>query len=336
MNAKKMFGLLACAAASAVAFNAYANTTTNWFGVSASGTDLTLTTATTNGAAVTVSNGKITIDNEYSTLLSIAPETASPALNDGLVTITSTAVLTPCDASNLPDSSTITDAKVGFAVAYDGAATNYYYYASSTWTATETVVADPEAATTFTITMDYRTKKAAFAVGATPSTIASNVTFVSSSTTLTDIAAFGSGSISSIAAKYEVAVCAVVEGSTTNKYGSVADAKTAGGSTSTIVAVNSSGTVAESATAANGLSSAVCMALGLSTTDSTANITVAPPATDTDTTKITLAVSLPSGAEADAVKFVVSDGSSSSEYTDASAIKVPLSAGTYTITPTLK
>ncbi len=335
MKAKKMFGLLACAAASAVAMNAYANTTTNWFGATASEATVTLTEATTNGNYAAVADGKITIDNDYSTAFAVTPTTKSPARSDGLVTITSTAVLTPCAASDLPASTSISDAKVGFAVAVDGTATNYYCYAKGAgWGATSTAVADPSATTTFTITIDYRTSVASFAVGGT--VVSNNVAFTTASG-LTDVAAFGTGSISSIAAKYEVAVCAVVDESTTNKYGSVADAKAAGGSTSTIKAVDSSGTVAESATAANGLSAAVCVALGLSTTDSTANIAVAPLATDTDTENVTLAVNVTAAPEAGVVKFgVKKDDGEPTYYDDSAAIKIPLEAGTYTITPTLK
>ncbi len=337
MNAKKMFGLLFCAIASAAAISTYANTSNNWFKAQASGSTLTLTTATTNGVEITVAEDKITLDNDYSSAFSVKPETASPALNDGLVTISSSAYLAPCAFADLPAATTITDAQVGFATAYENDVTNYYYYArtgasAGSWTKWDTpTVPAPQTDTAFTITLDYRTSNAVFTVGAN-STAA--VAFVPvSDATLTDVAAFGSGTISSIDAKYEVGVVSY----DSKLYGSVADAKTAGGTASNINYINESGE-AVSPTAANGMSAAVCVALGLPTTVANTNITVAPPATDTDAANITLAVALPANAESNAVKFTVNDGSSSTEYMDASAIKIPLSGGTktYTITPGLR
>ncbi len=337
MNAKSVFGLLACAAVSAVAFNAYANTTTNWFGASASGTALTLTTAVTNGAAVTVSDGKITLNNDYSSLLSVAPETASPALNDGLVTITSSAFLTPCSTNDLPAASTISDAQVGFAVAYDDTPTsNYYYYVRSgasagTWTKwPEPAVPTGTSDTTFIITLDYRKSKVKFTVGENST---DEILFVPATATLANVAAFGTGTLTSIDTKYEVATCAVVSGSTTNKYGSVADAKAAGGTASNISYINSKGT-AVSAAAANGMSAAVCVAVGLDPTSETAVLRAVPVATDSDASNITL--QLATTAES-GVTYTVKNASSEtvSTSTDATAIKIPTDTGVYTITPSL-
>ncbi len=327
MKNKYMFGLLACAAVSAVAFNAYANTTNDWFGAAASGTTLNLTTAVTNGAAVTVADSKITIDNDYSTLLAVGPQTAEPPLNDGLVTITSTAVLTPCASTDLPTD--ISAAQVGFAVAYNGTATNYYYYTASdeAWVNTEDAVATPESATSFTIVLDYRTKYATFKVG--DSTVAGPVTFTSSATKLTDVAAFGSGSISSIAATYEVGVVSY----DSKLYGSVADAKTAGGSASNISYINSSGT-AVSATASNGMSAAVCVAVGLDPADESAVLRAVPVATDNDADNITL--QLATTAES-GVTYTVKNASGTevASTNDGTAIKIPTNTGVYTITPSL-
>ncbi len=323
MKTKHILGLLACAAASAVAMNAYANTTTNWFGASATDSTLNLTAATTNGAAVTVANSTITIDNDYSTLLSVAPSTATPALNDGLVTITSTAVLTPCAYTDLPDSSTISDAKVGFAVAYNGTATNYYCYAiGGGWGATSASVSDPSAATTFTITIDYRTKVASFAVG--ENVVSNNVSFTTDDTALTDVAAFGTGSISSIDAKYEVAVAQY--GSV--KYGSYAEAITAAGENkSSIQVVSSSGEVQDAGTAANGLQKWECAALNI---EETAQVAL-QPATKQHSGVITLATSGITADDGITVKYTV-NGSGSY---DADDIQIPMEAGTYTIAPVI-
>ncbi len=341
MNTKKLFGLLACAAASAVAINAYANTTTNWFGASASESTLTLTSATTNGAAITVSDGKITIDNEYSTLLSVKPETASPALNDGLVTITSSAYLTPCSTNDLPAASTISDAKVGFAVAYDDTnATNYYYYvrmgdSTGTWTKW----ADPKVPaegtdTSFTITIDYRVPSATFTIDEDSVTCNSTTTpaFVPGVTALTDVAAFGSGTITSVAAQYEVGVCAV----SSTLYGSVSDALAAGGTSGTsgtIQYINSSG-AAVSNTAANGLDAATCLSLGLDATSETAVARFIPADSDTgtDTIALQLATEVDTGVY---VTYTINDGTNDSTQKNKTGIvTIPTTTGVYTITPT--
>ena len=328
MKAEKVIGIAACAFA-CVTSSAFANSTTNWFGAVGSGSTIVLTEATTNGVDVTVSDGVITLTGDAE--LTFAPTDASPARSDNLVTIESTAVLTPNAAGDLPVGGDLGEAQVGFAVAYDGAATNYYCYASGAWGAgAGTPPADPTQSVTFKITLDYRTNKAKFEVGNV--VVSNDVTFIGSQ--LSTVAAVGSGSLTRVSADYEIAVVDV----NGTKYGSVADAKAAGGTDSTIHQVSDTGAVVEKVTAENGLSVAVCTALGLDINDDDANIAVAPVGTDEDTTKITLAVNLPVGAEAGAVKFAVTPvGGGETTYSEnAGAIKIPLTAGTYTITPMLK
>ena len=332
MKAKKLMGVIACAGA-CVSLSAFANTTTNWFGVTASPVAATDVTIKTNNVTVAIADivaeSKITLDGD--TELTFAPTDGNPARSDNLVTIESTAVLTPNAFADLPPSSELTGAQVGFAVAYNGDVTNYYYYAyandAGAWTAgAGTPSANAEV--TFKITLDYRSHKAKFEVGST--VVADEVAF--SGTKLNTVAALGSGSLTGVSADYEIAVVDV----NGTKYGSVADAKAAGGTDSTIKQVSEAGTVDERVTANNGLSVAVCTALGLDINSATANIEVAPAETDSDEDEITLAVDVDSAPEASAVKFVVSGGTTPVDYTNASAIKIPLTAGTYTITPVLK
>ena len=336
MKAEKVIGIAACAFA-CVTSSAFANSTTNWFGAVGSGDSITLTYATTNGVDVSVSGGVITLDGD--TELTFTPTDANPARSDNLVTIESTAVLTPNAAADLPVGGDLGEAQVGFAVAYDGAATNYYCYASGAWGAgAGTPPANAEV--TFKITLDYRTQKAKFEVGNV--VVSNDVTF--SGSQLSTVAARGSGSLTRVSADYEIAVAAVVSngGATTNRYGSVAAAQvaaTAAGAGATVQGVSPTGeTQAEGATAANGLDYVVCEALGLDVTDEDANIEVAPVETDDDVDEITLAVDVGTAPEASAVKFAVTPvGGGVTTYSEsANAIKIPLAAGTYTITPVLK
>ena len=112
------------------------------------------------------------------------------------------------------------------------------------------------------------------------------------------------------------------------KYGSVADALVAGGSDLTIKYVDESGNVSASTIAANGLSMAVCNALGLSVTEeNTPAVKIVPVGSDTSADAITLC--LDSSVEVEpgvAVKFEVRDGDS--EVTGSpfasDAIQIPL------------
>lgn len=351
MKAEKVLGVVACAVACVASVNAFADQI-SWFNGNVGSTTTsgisTPTSASWNATlpdGVTLAEGSITLDNDSSTALVLTPAASSePALSDQVVTISSTAVLTPSDASDLGD---VDGAKAGFAVGVsnNGADTNFYGYASglasgSRWVKLSGTVPQGEnASTTFSIMLDYRTdkKNVKFYLGDTQLTDASDSTVKewdidSLAASLSNVAAYGSGSLSALSATCEKAVVAVG----TVKYGSVADAVADGGTASTILDVSGSGAISGSATASNGLPMAVCNALGLATNDETANIVVAPAPADTSTTHITLAVNVADAPEGSLVKYVVSDGSTSTEYENAEAVQVPLAAGTYRITPALK
>ncbi|MBQ3806706.1 MAG: hypothetical protein II840_01995 [Kiritimatiellae bacterium] len=329
MKAEKVIGIAACAFA-CVTSSAFANTTNSWFGAVGSGNTITLTEATTNGVDVSVSDGVITLDGD--TELTFAPTDGNPARSDNLVTIESSAVLTPNAAGDLPPSGELTDAQVGFAVAYEGDVTNYYCYANGAWGAgAGTPPANPTDRVTFKITLDYRTHKAKFEVGNV--VVSNDVTF--SGSQLSTVAARGSGSLTEVSAKYEIAVAEY--GGT--KYGSVAEAVAAAVAAAgaehkgDVKPVDGSGNVPANATAANGLPAVVCSVLGIATDVEGAQVKAAPVDNDIDPDNITLAIPV---SEPGIVKFTVNDGTTSKDYTEASAIKIPLKTGRYTITPALQ
>jgi hypothetical protein len=339
--------MIACASACAVS---YAGNDA-WFSGAASGTSLTtvtgswkqsdtvITESTANG--VTVAEGLITLENEDSSKLSLVPATAAPAFNDGLVTITSTAVLTPSEYTSLD--SEITGAHAGFTVVSETVnnVESFYYcgYASGEtpkWIKFTTGPQSASAETTFTIQLDYRTHTVKFLVGGSALTDGTDTEFDigSSFNALSSVDAYGSGSLKSIATEYEHAVCAVG----TTKYGSIADAIAANGTAATILDVTDQG-ISQSATAANGLPVAVCKALGISTTEAnTPAVAIEPVASDSDASNINFkladSVSVETGV---AVTFAVKkDGTPVTGSPFASgAIKIPLASGTgvYTIEP---
>jgi len=335
MKAEKVIGIAACAFA-CVTSSAFANTTNGWFGVTAD-TAIRASNCETNGAAVTVESNRIVLDNDKDTALVISNFTGD-ATSDGIVKISATASLTPNSASDL-DSAVTEGAKAGFAVAVDNNVTNFYGYAGSSWHVLSGATPG-DGDTTFSMILNYRDGNVSFYVGDTLLTSEGSLTLAGSG--LNAIDAYGTGSISSITGAYEVAVAAYGD----NKYGSIAEATDAAKAaspavdpTTVVMVVNADGTTEiAGATAANGLSKIVCEALGLPMNDSTANIAVAPAATDDDVDEITLAVNLPANAEPGAVKFGVTPvgGGETQYYTEADAIKIPLAAGTYTITPVLK
>ena len=346
MKAKTLMGMIACAGA-CVSLSAFGNTTYNWFKGYAANDALTSDTTNYRVAAnwpatlldgVTVEGATIKLENDATSALSVGPTaaTADTNLNDGLVSVTATAVLTPSDGTTLE---TPTGAAAGFTVGTDSDVNYYYGYVSGVsnpgWVKMSTGPANAEAATTFTILLNYRDGKVQFKVGETILAAATggatefdidNTTY----TALNSVAAYGSGELSSIEAKYEVATCAV----DTVKYGSLAEALEHSGTAANIVDVTESG-VSQSATAASGLPVAVCKALNIDVAATSANIPIAPAASDADAANIVLAYS---GTVADgvAVTFAVKKGNSQvGEAQPANAIKIPLTSGTgvYTIEP---
>ena len=334
MKAEKVLGIVACAIV-CVTGSAFANTTTNWFGVTASPAEASEVTIKTNEVTVAIANivadSKITLDGD--TTLTFAPTETDPARSDNLVTISSSAVLTPNAVGDLPPSSELGDAQIGFAVAYNGDVTNYYYYASGAWTAgAGTPPADPTASVTFTITLDYRTNKAKFEVGST--VVAADVTFIGAK--LNTVAALGSGSLTEVSAKYEIAVAEYGN----VKYGSVSDAMTAAGSSEnydSIAVVDDEGSsTGGTGEAANGLEKWECAALQI---DEAEQVVLAKSAKQ-NAGKITLAVQNVTPESGLTVKYGVSvDGGAATGSYDADDIQIPMgeAAGshTYKIVPTI-
>lgn len=342
MKIKTILGVIACAGACA-SFSAFANTTNAWFSATPSGSELTLTTTvTTNGAAVTVAGGLIELDLEKDDALVFTPTADSDATSDGLVTLSAHAVLTPCDVG---DFEAIGDAKTGFAVGVDNtntpATTNFYGYVAGGWLPLSgTVPGDVETtAIDFKLELNYRDGKVKFFVynvGYLTENSTNEFNLANSATTLASVDVWGSGKLGTVASSFEVATVAVGD----KKYGSVADAIAAGGAEATIKDVLPSGAIAtETPTVAdNGMSVAVCKALGLSTTDSNAKVTVVPAGNDTDASNVTLALSDADAAHLEpglVVKFAVklnNEPVTGSPFAQ-DAIKVPCATGIYTVEP---
>lgn len=343
MKAKTLMGMIACAGA-CVSLSAFGNTNGDWFSASASGTDASLSGVAASGI-YTVEGSKFKVDNDSESALVFTPDASITATNmsDGVVTIVATAELTPSSASDL---SAVTGAKVGLAVGVDSDITNYYAYAAAGWkTLSATGVTVPDSGdTSFKIILDYRTRRAQFYIGSTlmtydDTTPTTAPAFAAGTDSVVDIQAYGSGSITSIDADYEVAVAAY----NGTKYGSVAEAVTAAknaqATSAEVQAIGANGTpVEKTATAANGMNLVVCKALGLNTTSPSDNIAVAPVATDTAENAITLHLTTSTtGTEADLVGYEVRvNGVKNGATRDANSITIPLEAGTYTITPVLK
>jgi hypothetical protein len=334
-------GMIACAGA-CVSLSAFGNTNADWFSASASGTTASLSDVAASGT-YTVEGGKFAVDNDSSTALVFTPDPSITATNmsDGVVTIVAAAELTPSSAGEL-DSNVATGAKAGLAVGIDNNVTNYYGYAAAGWKVLSgNGVAVPDSGdTSFKLILDYRNHTVQFFIGnvqmtygdTTPTTTPA---FATGTDSLVDIQAYGSGSVTSIDADYEVAVVAIANGA---KYGSLVDAIAAGGTPATIVDVGANGATGTS-TAANGLPVAVCKALGISTTETTTPaVAIEPAASDSDASNINFkladSVTVETGV---AVTFAVKKNGTEVDGSPfaSNAIKIPLSEGTgvYTIEP---
>lgn len=340
MKSEKVLGLLACALACTISGSAFANTTNSWFGVKPTGTDIGLASVTTNGVAVTVENSCIQIDGDSETALTLTPTVADPALNDGLVTITSSAVLTPSDVSDLAP---VDGAHAGFALAVDGSDTNFYGYASAggtgnapAWIKLNGAPSNPEEATTFTIALNYRDSKVSFYQGDTLLTdgTASEFNISNDFTRLSYVSAYGSGAISSVTSQYEVAVAAVVDGASTNLYGSASEAVVATRNGGSVKDITADGKATEEPQATNGLYAWECDVLGIAPD---ATIALQPATKEVASDKIAVALSGYTPVDGVTVKFKVKQGNalvSETEY-DADAIGIPMTTGTYTVVPTI-
>lgn len=315
MKAEKVLGIVACAVACVASVNAFAEQI-DWFDGKVS-TTTSGAISTPEGASwnatlpdgVTPADGSITLDNDSATALVLTPAASSePALSDQVVTISSTAVLTPSDASDLGD---VADAKAGFAVGVsnDGADTNFYGYASGLASGSRWVKlsgANPtESATTFKIVLDYRAgkKKVKFFVGDTQLVSASDSIVKewdidSLAASLSNVAAYGSGSLSALSATCEKAVAALVSGNgaTTNKYGSVVEAlkdQQSGDTVADIVAAT--GEASSTPLAQNGLYVWQCDVLGVAPN---ANIPFRPAAAVNNNITLQVASEIESGIQA--------------------------------------
>ena len=326
MKAKTMLGLIACASA-CVSLSAFGNETNGWFGVKVENAEIVHPNCATNGAAVTIDGSAIKLEDASLGIDNFAEAPTS----DGIVKISATALLTPSSTSDFDVSGS---PKAGFAVGIDDQdKTNFYGYANGAWH--KLTGANPEDGdTSFSMILNYRDKVVSFYVDDV--LLTSEGTLTLNADSLASISASGYGYITSVTGAYEVAVAAYGD----KKYGSISEASgavkaaSAADPTATVQVVNADGTTEDAnAVAANGLREIVCKALGLPMNDSTANIAVAPVATDDDSGNITLELTLSNVTEPDAVGFVVSG--SDTKY-DADGIKIPLTAGTYTITPVLK
>lgn len=348
MKAEKVLGIVACAVAYVASVNAFADQLT-WFDGNVGSTTTsgisTPTSASWNNdpslpTGVTPADGSITLDNDSSTALVLTPAASSePTLSDNVVTISSTAVLTPSDASDLGD---VDGAKAGFAVGVDGANTNFYGYASGLASGSRWVKlsgANPtESATTFKIVLDYRAgkKKVKFFVGDTQLVSASDSTVKewaidSEAAALANVAAYGSGSLSALSATCEKAVAAVSGGI---KYGSAAEAVIAAGTSGTVLDIDSSGEPTDQKQATNGLYAWQCDILGIA---GDAAIPLKPATKEVAADKIAVAVSGYTPVDGVSVKFQVKQGESVFETKyDADAIGIPMTTGQYTVVPEIK
>ena len=347
MKAEKVLGIVACAIA-CESGSALADTTTNnWFSATVSETSLTLTNVTTNDAAVTVADSKIKLEDiESSAPFTFTPGNDNTAITKGddIVVISTTADLTPCTTNDLM-STDVSGAVAGFAIGVDddnAANTNFYGYANGAWVRLGGETPPYEGRETpFKIVMNYRDSKVSFSVGGTDLYSAANNALIafdidSSKKSLSNVAAFGSGAIASLSAGCEQAVAAVVDGSTTNRYGTIAEAIKAAGDDQTNIAVVDPATGATGlpdASAANGLAKWECEALNI---DEDKAISL-EPSTKQNANMITLALAV-EPADGVTVKFGVKAkgaASATGEY-DADNIQIPTSATTtYTIVPTI-
>lgn len=323
MKAKTLMGMIACAGA-CVSLSAFGNTTNDWFGVTVD-TDITPVNCSTNGAAVSVENSKIVLDNDYATKLEITPAVALTATNStNIAKIDVTALLTPSSTNDL---AVINDAKAGFAVGIDDQnQTNYYGYANGVWHKFTGGTPAKDGDTTFSIIINYRDTNVIYVadnVNLTPAPLT-----IASGSSFTAIDAFGSGSITSVNSKFEEAVAAY-DG---KKYGSGAEAvKAKGSGEGAIQDINpSTGAPTEQKQASNGLYAWECDVLGI---EEDASIAL-EPATKGVEGKIAVAVASFTPEAGVSVTFSVKEGETvkGGPY-PADAIGIPLETGTYTIVP---
>ncbi len=305
----------------------------------------------------------LVIDADAGTPATLTPSdaTADGKASDGLVTITSKAYLAPSAKADLPTAAVLNNAQVGFAVATETVSetttTNFYAYVrkapttvnnetvqNGEWIAlTEVNPPANEADTEFKIDIDYQNKKVSFSVkvngayvvlsgtpsGAQASTTSFSFVPVDDTTAwLSDVAAIGSGTITSIDATYENAV-AVKDGV---RYGKIADAYNASGEGTVMVWDSDSGAPAAVQTAANGLPKATCVALGIPASGKLP----LEPAAQAVPDKVVLKTSVDpvDGVTAKFTVFkVAGNAAEDTEKYNHDSIQLPLTEGQYQIIP---
>ena len=341
-------------------------TTNDWFSTKVENSAVSATDATWAAtSAPTVESGAsvMVIDADANSPATLTPNSDAVAeavkKSDGLVTITSKAYLAPSAIADQPAAATLGNAQVGFAVFTTSGETptsNYYVYvrtgatddappvSTGEWiavTGNNVTVPSGETDTEFKIVLDYRTNKASFFVKVSDAYVAlsgtqsgqstESFTFVPVTANLSDIAALGSGTITSIDAKFEEAVAV---GKDNKPYGTIAEAYNTTGGGSVVAWDSTTGAAAtgDDVYALNGLTKAVCMALNMPTDVATAKIALRPAdATKKVANKITLATAV-DPVQNVTVKFDVQNDGSESTF-PADAIEIPLATGTYTVTP---
>lgn len=353
MKAKTIVGLMACA----VLVPAFADTTpidnnkpttNDWFSTKVESSAVSVTNATWGATSTpTVESGAsvMVIDADVNSPATLTPTVADADTKGslGVVTIASKAYLAPSAKADLPDAAALGAAQVGFAVATESETTNFYAYTKTSTSGVWTKLKDAtppsdESDTEFTIVLNYNTSNVTFMVGSTTLSVAvasdagavdaTELSFTPAAAMISDVAAIGSGTITSIDAKFEKAVA--VKGD--KKYATIAEAYNST-ETGDVVTWNSSTGEAETGDAAyapNGLTKAVCMALNMPTDDATAKIALRPAAMKV-ANKITLATAVDPVQNVTVAFDVQDDGSN--ETFPADAIQIPLATGTYTVTP---
>ena len=333
MKAKTLRGVIAIASAT-VSISAFANTTNDWFSAGATENTAQLVNVSTNGQ-VEVESSKFVIDNDDNSPLVFTPEVKLTETNSTNISrIDVSAVMT---ASRTNDFKAVDNAHAGFAVGIDDTnATNYYGYVDGKWIKLGGTPVDG-VETAFSIVLNYREKTVNFIVNGND---VGSDKMIDGASTLAGLEAFGTGSISSITSAYEVAVAAIVNGDTTNRYGSVAEAVSVASTTEQVQGVSPTGeTKAAGATASNGLNYVVCEAMGLPTDSASDDATIKlETATKSNEGKITLAWAKPDSAEDGVtIKFQVKkDGVDQGSPCDWDDIQIPMESGTYTVEPSIQ
>lgn len=355
MKAKTIVGLMACA----VLVPAFADitpidnnkpTTNDWFSTKVESSAVSVTNATWGATSTpTVESGAsvMVIDADVNSPATLTPTVADADTKGslGVVTIASKAYLAPSAKADLPDAAALGAAQVGFAVATESETTNFYAYTKTSTSGVWTKLKDAtppsdESDTEFTIVLNYNTSNVTFMVGSTTLSVAvasdagavdaTELSFTPAAAMISDVAAIGSGTITSIDAKFEKAVA--VKGST--KYATIADAYNASGSGTVEVWDPANGAPATEQTAANGLSKAECMALNIAE-----NAAIAlEPTTQADDGKITVkTVVNPVNDVTVGFQVVKIAGGAAEDPTSypANAIKLPKTTGQYRIQPTI-